>query len=211
MKVLMLLPCLLLPATASINFGSDFPPEAEAGVRLGLLATELGLHPAGAARQAAKFELVEEDVAERVPGPHPAHTPDHVHSPGHNTPGHTHSPAPAPQSAPQCCCLPAGQTCQDPLDLVGQGLIDPRIVNRDPAALAAEQREEDVECPIGHTACCYPTELDISPLGRSCIPPQPARHTGYADTFVQVSLQSDNNQHCTINQPFKSPDRNSCD
>ena len=34
MKVLMLLPCLLLPATASINFGSDSPPEAEAGVRV---------------------------------------------------------------------------------------------------------------------------------------------------------------------------------
>merc|ERR1711923_26525 len=45
-----------------------------------------------------------------------------------------------------CCCVPVSDGCHaEELDLVGLGLINPRIVNR-----------PSTPCPAGHQLCCRP-------------------------------------------------------
>ena len=64
----------------------------------------------------------------------------------------------------QCCCIPADLDCFDLYpavdDLVGQGLIDPRIVNRPPAQ--PHQLNTLDTCPAGYKTCCYAPDLDLT-------------------------------------------------
>merc|ERR1712038_756270 len=74
-----------------------------------------------------------------------------------------------------CCCIPVTDQCreeepEEELDLVGLGLINPRIVNRPAAA------SPSTTCPAGYQVCCRPASaapgVDMSVFGRSaCIPP----------------------------------------
>merc|ERR1711936_732411 len=67
-----------------------------------------------------------------------------------------HVPAVPHQSEDECCCIAADQECFDLLaveDLVGEGLIDPRIVNRPPAQ--PSQLNTLNTCPAGYKTCCY--------------------------------------------------------
>jgi len=74
-----------------------------------------------------------------------------------------------------CCCIPASEECQadlteEELDLVGLGLINPRIVNR-----PAPENPSATSCPVGYKICCSGetgSEVDTSVFGRSsCLPP----------------------------------------
>jgi len=74
----------------------------------------------------------------------------------------------------QCCCVPNGLPCveqlntinQGELDLVGQGFINERIVNRPPGS-------DNLKCTGGDKLCCYTShyEYDYSVFGRSCVAP----------------------------------------
>ena len=92
-----------------------------------------------------------------------------------------------------CCCVPLNDECGDPLgryieeiDLVGSGLINPRlqpfkeeatkrtqtsivprIVNNPNAGQSSQQNT----CPFGQKACCYDASVDHSNFGRTCIAP----------------------------------------
>ena len=92
-----------------------------------------------------------------------------------------------------CCCVPLNDQCGDPLgryieeiDLVGSGLINPRlqpfkeeatkrtqtsiiprIVNNPNAGQSSQQKT----CPFGQKACCYDASVDHSNFGRTCIAP----------------------------------------
>ena len=95
-----------------------------------------------------------------------------------------------------CCCVPRDDQCGDPLgryieeiDLVGSGLINPRlepfkqeatkrtqtssiiprIVNNPNAGQSSQQNNN--RCPFGQKACCYDGSVDHSNFGRSCIAP----------------------------------------
>eukprot|EP00091_Calanus_sinicus_P017693 TRINITY_DN382_c0_g1_i11.p1 TRINITY_DN382_c0_g1~~TRINITY_DN382_c0_g1_i11.p1 ORF type:complete len:497 (-),score=165.67 TRINITY_DN382_c0_g1_i11:62-1552(-) len=74
-----------------------------------------------------------------------------------------------------CCCIPASEECQadlteEELDLVGLGLINPRIVNR-----PTPESPSATTCPAGYKVCCSGetgSEVDTSVFGRSsCLPP----------------------------------------
>eukprot|EP00092_Neocalanus_flemingeri_P004843 GFUD01005211.1.p1 GENE.GFUD01005211.1~~GFUD01005211.1.p1 ORF type:complete len:497 (-),score=130.91 GFUD01005211.1:51-1541(-) len=74
-----------------------------------------------------------------------------------------------------CCCVPESEECQEDLteeelDLVGLGLINPRIVNRPSTAGPSPS-----SCPAGYKICCSGgagSEVDMSVFGRSaCLPP----------------------------------------
>ena len=74
-----------------------------------------------------------------------------------------------------CCCVPETQECQvalteEELDLVGLGLINPRIVNR-PSITGPTP----TSCPAGYKVCCFGqdgSEVDTAVFGRStCLPP----------------------------------------
>merc|ERR1711884_377743 len=104
-----------------------------------------------------------------------------------------------PSSGQQCCRVPRGQGCQDPFgggdDLVGSGLIDPRlknvtgsgntnslrsgistrIVNRP----VANTNSQQTTCPVGQETCCYDASIDLSVFGIQCLNPQST------NTFVQ--------------------------
>jgi len=75
-----------------------------------------------------------------------------------------------------CCCIPESEECQsglteEELDLVGLGLINPRIVNRP----STSGPSPSTSCPVGYKVCCSGgagTEVDMSVFGRSaCLPP----------------------------------------
>jgi len=74
-----------------------------------------------------------------------------------------------------CCCIPDVEECQaeltqEELDLVGLGLINPRIVNRPTPSSSSGS-----SCPAGHKVCCSGgngSGVDMSVFGRSaCLPP----------------------------------------
>jgi len=69
------------------------------------------------------------------------------------------------------------------LDLVGTGLIDPRlkkplggittrIVNRPGAEINTNSNVQS-SCPRGQKACCYDEDIDLSVFGRTCLQPGP--------------------------------------
>jgi len=118
---------VLANSKPQLSFGSGSSDDANP--RLGLLATNLGLSPT-AETEGRTGSLTEfgGSPSGRVPGAPSVGT----------APAPASVPAPVPQTSPQdqCCCIPADQDCFDLYaveDLVGQGLIDPRIVNRPPA------------------------------------------------------------------------------
>jgi len=71
-----------------------------------------------------------------------------------------------------CCCVPEGNSCFSSQnggdDLVGQGFIDERIVNR-PSSGSNQGLTQS--CPYRHKICCYPDNYDFSVFGRTCVPP----------------------------------------
>merc|ERR1712020_625972 len=138
-----------------------------ANPRLGLLASNLGLSPtAETDSRTGSFTELELPTG-RVPGG--------------GSVGSVGSVGPVAPVAPsyggeECCCIPADQECFDLLpvdDLVGEGLIDPRIVNRPPAQ--PSQLNTLNTCPAGYKTCCYAPDLglDLSTFQRNsgCISP----------------------------------------
>jgi len=103
----------------------------------------------------------------------------------------------------QCCCVPNNQRCEDAFgreneDLVGQGLIDPRLTNQvlsgdignrianRPGSGPSQPLES---CPRGQKVCCFRTDLDLSNNIRSgqCTQPSvPFEH------WEQVRCRSEN-------------------
>merc|ERR1711971_699809 len=73
-----------------------------------------------------------------------------------------------------CCCIPEGHSCLEEYtqnggdDLVGQGFIDERIVNRPNSGSNQAQTQT---CPYRHKICCYPDSYDFSVFGRTCVAP----------------------------------------
>merc|ERR1712156_996336 len=71
-----------------------------------------------------------------------------------------------------CCCIPEGNSCFNSQnggdDLVGQGFIDERIVNR---PNSGSNQGLTQSCPYRHKICCYPDNYDFSVFGRTCVPP----------------------------------------
>jgi len=97
----------------------------------------------------------------------------------------------------QCCCVQNGHSCAEdigqglPDDLVGDGLIHERIVNRVPGS-------ESLTCPYGSKLCCY--EYDYSVFGRTCVAP-----SGGSGKHPQSSSGNYNqqwNQRCTETQVY---------
>jgi len=91
--------------------------------------------------------------------------------------------------------VPRGQGCQDPFggdDLVGSGLIDPRlknntatrIVNRPGGGIStrivnrplANTNSQQTTCPVGQETCCYDASIDLSVFGIQCLNPQSANN-----------------------------------
>jgi len=114
----------------------------------------------------------------------------------------------------QCCCEPdrGTSTCADVVDqnhneqdLVGQGLINERIVNR-PAG------SENLKCSNGYTLCCY--EFDYSVFGRNCFAPSggSGKHTqsssggNYGDNSQSSNEERKDGSCGTRN--FNGPPRN---
>ena len=84
----------------------------------------------------------------------------------------------------QCCCVPPNQSCDQGFggpDLVGSGLIDPRInrtliggigtriVNK-----PSSRPTPVTSCPTNLRTCCYDNVDDFSGFQRSCVTPQQA-------------------------------------
>ena len=178
MKGLLALSSLLVLTASKPQLSFSSSPsseeEAEPSPRLGLLASNLGLSPTAETdpRTGALTEL--ELPSGRVPS-------------GGSVGG---SAPPVVQSyggQEECCCIPADQQCFDLLpvdDLVGEGLIDPRIVNRPPAQ--PSQLNTLNTCPVGYKTCCYAQDLglDLSTFQRNsgCISPLAANTHGQLNT-----------------------------
>jgi len=166
MKGLIFLSSLVLTySKPQLSFGGSSSPSSEdANTRLGLLASNLGLSPTAETEpRTGSFTELELPTG-RVPGG--------------GSVGSVSSVAPVAQSYPgeECCCIPADQQCFDLLpvdDLVGEGLIDPRIVNRPPPQ--PSQLNTLNTCPAGYKTCCYAPDLglDLSTFQRNsgCISP----------------------------------------
>ena len=164
-------------------------PKNAVNTRLGLLGPSLGLDPTGSSQG---------NVVQNNQGSTSSF------SSGSSSSSSSNAAFTAQQTSPeasgripgsdgqQCCCVPASEVCEDPFgggdDLVGSGLIDPRlknntllgggistrIVNRPPLNTNAQQNS----CPVGQKACCYDASIDLSVFGINCINPQ------QANTFV---------------------------
>merc|ERR1712013_765877 len=112
MQILVL--CLAVSATAApqgINFGetASTTKKPDIGQRLGLLANSLGLDPTGADNQQGTSSAFTDGTGGQASG---------------------RVPQGGEFGGQQCCCVPVNEQCGDPLgrdDLVGAGLIDPRL------------------------------------------------------------------------------------
>jgi len=87
-----------------------------------------------------------------------------------------------------CCCVPEGNSCYDSSnggdDLVGEGFINKRIVNR-PGSGGNQHLTQT--CPHRHQLCCYPDSYDFSVFGRTCVPPSTS---GSSSGFTSGSSSS---------------------
>merc|ERR1712020_334686 len=87
-----------------------------------------------------------------------------------------------------CCCVPEGNSCYDNSnggdDLVGEGFINERIVNR-PGSGGNQHLTQT--CPHRHQLCCYPDSYDFSVFGRTCVPPSTS---GSSSGFTSGSSSS---------------------
>ena len=174
--------CLAVSANAlpqGVNFGGEATAttkKPDIGQRLGLLANSLGLDPTATQNQQSGSS-----------GSSSAFT-DGTNS---QASGRT------PQGGQQCCCVPVNEQCSDPLgrdDLVGSGLIDPRL--KDPTQAKNDKLKSDISirivnrpvantntnaqqnsCPVGQKACCYDNDIDLSIFGITCINPQQAQNS----------------------------------
>jgi len=171
--------CLAVSASAGpqgVNFGETAAKiatteKSDVNQRLGLLANSLGLDPTATQNQ--------QGIAT---GSSSAFTD--------GTGGQATGRVPQSPGGQQCCCVPVNEQCGDPLgrdDLVGSGLIDPRlkdpkkagkndisirIVNRPIANTNAQQNS----CPVGQKTCCYDNDINLSIFGITCINPQQAQN-----------------------------------
>merc|ERR1711963_1114622 len=148
--------------------------------RLGLLATDLGLDPTASQGTVQ----TNQGSSSSSSSSNAAFTAEEPAASGR---------VPTSGGSQQCCCVPSTEFCEDPFgggqDLVGSGLIDPRlknntilqtrggfsgistrIVNRPNVNTNAQQNT----CPVGQKACCYDASIDLSVFGITCINPQSA-------------------------------------
>merc|ERR1712098_124389 len=174
MQILVL--CLAVSAHAvpqGINFGesASTTKKPAVGQRLGLLGNPLGLDPTASQNQGTSSAFTD----------------------GTGSQASGRVPQGGEFGGQQCCCVPAHEQCGDPLgreDLVGAGLIDPRlkdptkakkkeisirIVNRPQASTNTNAQQNS--CPVGQKACCYDNDIDLSIFGITCINPQQAQQT----------------------------------
>merc|ERR1711963_345304 len=87
----------------------------------------------------------------------------------------------APQ---QCCCVPFREQCGNLFggdDLMGSGLIDPRLKNRTSSISTRivnrprpNTNAQQTSCPTGQKTCCYDSSIDLSVFGVTCISPDAA-------------------------------------
>merc|ERR1712012_447640 len=149
--------------------------------RLGLLATDLGLDPTASQ---GTVQTNQGSSSSSSSSSNAAFTAEEPAASGR---------VPTSGGSQQCCCVPSSEFCEDPFgggqDLVGSGLIDPRlknntnlqtrggfsgistrIVNRPNVNTNAQQNT----CPVGQKACCYDASIDLSVFGITCINPQSA-------------------------------------
>merc|ERR1712002_1082879 len=88
-----------------------------------------------------------------------------------------------------CCCVPEGNSCYDSSnnggdDLVGEGFINERIVNR-PGPGGNQHLTQT--CPHRHQLCCYSDSYDFSVFGRTCVP---SSTSGSSSGFTSGSSSS---------------------
>ena len=163
---------LAASATAQLKFGSDptEAPKKDVNTRLGLLGTSLGLSPTAELNNQGSSSSAGQS------------SPFTQGSSGQTPTGRVPSGGEFTGSFSQCCCVPLSEQCGDPLgrdfddydyDLVGSGLIDPRLKPLREEAAAKTQKAKDGlglrivnrpnantnsqinTCPIGQKACCY--------------------------------------------------------
>jgi len=177
---------LAASATAQLKFGSDptEAPKKDVNTRLGLLGTSLGLSPTAEQNSGSSSSG----------GQSSAFT---AQSSGQTPTGRVPSGGEFTGSFSSCCCVPLSEQCGDPLgrdidydyDLVGSGLIDPRLKPlREESAKRTQSAKDGLglrivnrpnantnsqinTCPIGQKACCYDPSVNHASFGRSCIAP----------------------------------------
>eukprot|EP00088_Acartia_fossae_P035299 TRINITY_DN36332_c0_g1_i1.p1 TRINITY_DN36332_c0_g1~~TRINITY_DN36332_c0_g1_i1.p1 ORF type:complete len:454 (-),score=113.52 TRINITY_DN36332_c0_g1_i1:109-1470(-) len=154
---------LLAPALAMAA-----PQKDGVGVRLGLLATQLGVSPVGSNSGSNS-------------GSSSGSNADFTDS---------NSPSGRVPNGQQCCCVSVNEQCGvDPFggdDLVGQGFIDPRFKNKTSASdisiriinrpVNNNNNDNLSSCPSGQKTCCYDNSIDLSVFGKTCISPQQANN-----------------------------------
>jgi len=170
----LLLSLVVTVATASpqVSFGGSRKTSTEApttkattkapvNTRLGLLAGSLGLDPvAGTSVGSSGVSSAFTDGQSAGAGQATGRTPQ------------------------QCCCVPFQEQCGNLFggdDLVGSGLIDPRLKNRTSGISTrivnrptANTNAAQTSCPTGQKTCCYDPSIDLSVFGVTCISPEAA-------------------------------------
>jgi len=164
-----------------INFGGGTATteKPDIGQRLGLLANSLGLDPTATQNQQGISTGSSSALTDGTSGQASGRIPSGGEF----------------GSGQQCCCVPTNEQCGDPLgreDLVGSGLIDPRL--KDPKKAQKDQLNKDISirivnrpvantnsqissCPVGQKACCYDNDINLSIFGITCINPQQAQNS----------------------------------
>lgn len=192
--------CVAASASSQdINFGDVANAAKDVGTRLGLLGTSLGLSPTAQQTSGSQTQ------GSGSGGQSGAFTQGNSGGSSGQTPtGRVPSGGEFTGTANQCCCVPLAEACGDPLgrdfndyddyDLVGSGLIDPRLKPLQQAAVKATSTLKDglglrivnrpnantnsnapqTTCPVGQKACCYDASVDHSKFGRSCLSPSQA-------------------------------------
>jgi len=181
-------------SSSSSSSSSTGSSNGSVNTRLGLLATQLGLDPTASQGSSGGFSNQGSSSG--------GFSSSQVSSQGSSAPlidGSVSSQTASgriPSSGQQCCCVPRGQGCQDPFgggdDLVGSGLIDPRLKNNTGSGNSlrsgistrivnrpvANTNSQQTTCPVGQETCCYDASIDLSVFGIQCLNPQSA------NTFV---------------------------
>merc|ERR1712020_58233 len=171
---------LAASAAAQLKFSSDSTeaPKKDVNTRLGLLGTSLGLSP-----------TAEQTSSGLTQGSGSGSQNSAFTQGSSKTPtGRVPSGGEFTGSFSQCCCVPLNERCGDPLgrdidydyDLVGSGLIDPRLKPlREEAAKKTQKAKDGLglrivnrpnantnsqinTCPLGQKACCYDPSVDHS-------------------------------------------------
>merc|ERR1712130_17547 len=177
--------CTCCKRHCQLKFGSDptEAPKKDVNTRLGLLGTSLGLSPTAELTSGSSSSGGQSSAFTQGSGQTPT---GRVPSGGEFT-----------GSFSSCCCVPLSEQCGDPLgrdidydyDLVGSGLIDPRLKPLREESVKRTQSAKDGlglrivnrpnantnsqinTCPIGQKACCYDPSVNHASFGRSCIAP----------------------------------------